>query len=490
MTPKVKDKHMKLHLLLILSIIINWGISMADFPSEPGDHLIHFQSSADGTEQPYRFYAPKQSESNEALPLIIVLHGKGVDHNAWFDFLPVEESAEEYGTYLAAPLGRGNWWYRGLAEQDVLDVVNDVKKHRKIDENRIYLMGHSMGGFGAMRIGLRNKGIFAAIAPLSGFREMDMLYGGKNLNSFWIHCNTDDVVPVKYSRSAAAYFAEHGFNSRYREENTYAHASSLITDNFPRTFPWFLEHTLNPSPTHITHAVRTPRKGKAFWLEVLETEQWPATATIEAISHPDGVLEINQSQVVRVLFETARLPHQPTSLLINGKEMPLLKEALEVPYLVVNFGEQVFITASSERELPTLHLEEFQSLSQQLQDKDQFEVTSILAAKMRDHVNADVAFFHRDDFSPQAFPITGEDLIDLYCYPIEDIAVFTATKTDIEDWIEKNPTRFYIAEFSSDAESKEQLQVIAPEDVAKKIGTTYKVLQKRPDQLLAEMMQQ
>jgi predicted peptidase len=38
--------------------------------------------------------------------------------------------------------------YRGCAEQDVMDVLAEVRRDYKIDPNRIYLMGHSMDGYG------------------------------------------------------------------------------------------------------------------------------------------------------------------------------------------------------------------------------------------------------------------------------------------------------------------------------------------------------
>ena len=57
--------------------------------------------------------------------------------------------------------------YRGTAEQDVMDVLAEVRRDYKIDPNRIYLMGHSMGGYGTWSVAMAHPNLFAAIGPIS-----------------------------------------------------------------------------------------------------------------------------------------------------------------------------------------------------------------------------------------------------------------------------------------------------------------------------------
>ena len=58
--------------------------------------------------------------------------------------------------------------YRGSAEQDVMDVLAEVRRDYKIDPNRIYLMGHSMGAYGTWSIAMAHPELFAALGPISG----------------------------------------------------------------------------------------------------------------------------------------------------------------------------------------------------------------------------------------------------------------------------------------------------------------------------------
>ncbi|MGC8841165.1 MAG: alpha/beta fold hydrolase, partial [Candidatus Sumerlaeaceae bacterium] len=151
----------------------------------PGEYGREFTSSDDGTTQPYRLYVPAAiNETSQALPLVVVLHGWGVDEFAWFKFTPVRRVADEFGFVVAAPYARGNWWYRGSAERDVLDMIRDVRKALRIDPRRIYLAGHSMGGWGTWYIGLRHPELFAAIAPMAGFDPAELVVAAANLSPF------------------------------------------------------------------------------------------------------------------------------------------------------------------------------------------------------------------------------------------------------------------------------------------------------------------
>jgi predicted esterase len=52
---------------------------------------------------------------------------------------------------------------RELSEKDTMNVLAIVRKEFKIDDKRIYVMGHSMGGAGALYLGGKYPKIFAAV---------------------------------------------------------------------------------------------------------------------------------------------------------------------------------------------------------------------------------------------------------------------------------------------------------------------------------------
>ena len=67
--------------------------------------------------------------------------------------------------YYVMPYGRGNSSYRDIGEIDVLESYDDMHRTFKIDPDRRYLYGFSMGGSGTWRIARRTPDRWAAVAP-------------------------------------------------------------------------------------------------------------------------------------------------------------------------------------------------------------------------------------------------------------------------------------------------------------------------------------
>ena len=65
-------------------------------------------------------------------------------------------------TAIAAP------WAAPANEPFLLACLEEVMLLYNVDENRVYLTGHSMGGFGAWSFGPKHNELFAVVAPMSG----------------------------------------------------------------------------------------------------------------------------------------------------------------------------------------------------------------------------------------------------------------------------------------------------------------------------------
>ena len=56
---------------------------------------------------------------------------------------------------------------REASEKDVMTVLDMIRKEFNVDERRIYLMGHSMGGAGTYYLGSKHGKEWAALAPIA-----------------------------------------------------------------------------------------------------------------------------------------------------------------------------------------------------------------------------------------------------------------------------------------------------------------------------------
>jgi predicted esterase len=129
---------------------------------------------------PAQWEASKDRQAQPEFPLFVELHGAGNPHllNGPAAQLGLDETVASLNGYETPktysmidrigfhimPHGRGNLGYRGIAESDVWEALDDVSKTFKIDEDRRYLYGFSMGGGGTWLLGTRTPDKWAAIA--------------------------------------------------------------------------------------------------------------------------------------------------------------------------------------------------------------------------------------------------------------------------------------------------------------------------------------
>ena len=73
--------------------------------------------------------------------------------------------------FVLAPHGHGDAFYRGPGETDVLETIDWVVRNYPIDETRISITGHSMGGTGAAHFALRYSDRFTGVAALAGYQS-------------------------------------------------------------------------------------------------------------------------------------------------------------------------------------------------------------------------------------------------------------------------------------------------------------------------------
>ena len=179
------------------------GAGRDPFATRHGDVRKAYRSAVDNTLQPYRLLVPETYNGSKPAPLLVALHGMGGDENSMFDSYSgtLKREAEREGFVVAAPKGRDSAsMYRGSAEQDVLDVIAEVRRDYKIDPNRIYLMGHSMGGYGTWSVAMAHPDLFAALGPISGGGDSGGLLKIRQIPEYVVHGDDDRTVNVSESR--------------------------------------------------------------------------------------------------------------------------------------------------------------------------------------------------------------------------------------------------------------------------------------------------
>jgi predicted esterase len=215
------------------------------FAKASGDIQKAYRSGVDNSIQPYRLFVPSSYDGKKATPLIVLLHGMGGDENSMFDLYgngAFEMLAEKHGYLVVCPKGRGPAsMYMGPAEQDVLDVLADVRRAYRVDPNRIYLAGHSMGAYGTWSIAIHHPELFAALAPISGGGNPEEVVKTAKIPQLVTHGDADPTVPVANSRMMVEALKKAGAEVKYTEVPGGNH-TSVAVPAFAPIFDWFDTH--------------------------------------------------------------------------------------------------------------------------------------------------------------------------------------------------------------------------------------------------------
>jgi poly(3-hydroxybutyrate) depolymerase len=230
------------------------------FAGRTGDIRRHYRLDDAGEILPYRTYVPTSYTGTKPFPLIIALHGLGGTEDAFFDNYEkkLPPLAESHGYIVAAPLGYrvdGSYgWGLGsppadpntkrtqdFSEQDVMQVLARVRQLYKIDDSRIYLMGHSMGAIGTWKIAPKYPDIWAAIAPFSGSGAPDTLQRIQTVPEIIVHGDADPTVNVAGSRAMVAKLKTLGTEFKYIEVPGGLH-SDVVAPNIAAVIDFFDAH--------------------------------------------------------------------------------------------------------------------------------------------------------------------------------------------------------------------------------------------------------
>jgi predicted peptidase len=160
---------------------------------------------------PYRLMAPVDFDADKKYPLIVSLHGAGGrgDDNRrqlkdWNGQLADGKMRKRYPSYVLAPQSKGLWNKTQL--EHIKDIVKGLPA---VDMDRIYILGHSMGGHGTFILIQADPAYFAAAAPSAGTglrRTGDFIDAKviKDIPIWTFHGDSDGTCPYAKVRKVFA----------------------------------------------------------------------------------------------------------------------------------------------------------------------------------------------------------------------------------------------------------------------------------------------
>ncbi len=219
---------------------------------------------------PYRFLEPDNYDPEKKYPFVLSLHGAGgtgTDNLAsmrdWTAIFVEPEWRKQYPCFVLIPHSPASWritgesvpeltdemiksysetWQRRIAEGSermkryssdgkgslsiTVELIEKLGKEYSIDMDRIYVLGHSMGGAGSWTAVCGYPDFFAAAIPSAG-----ALPPWKDWSRFakvpiWtFHGTADNIVSIEYTRDIFKKMKELGGNVKFTELEGVPHSA-------------------------------------------------------------------------------------------------------------------------------------------------------------------------------------------------------------------------------------------------------------------------
>lgn len=277
-------------------------------------------SPFDGEATDFGLYVPPSYKpgSTRKYPLVVTLHGLnslplsmmravfGFDEekkeSAWKDRHWV--APPPFDAFVITPNARGNTMYRDVGEEEVMLVVDWMRKTFPIDDTRVSITGPSMGGIGSASIPFHRPHVFAAAEPLCGYhsqmirrdvagrsiRPWERFLAEERSNVFWaengehlplyiVHGTKD--LPEENSGVLIERYEKLKFSVKHEHPDA-GHNVWGVTYDQQKGLKWLVDKKLDLHPSHVRFKTTKPRWGTSAWVTVDELTAPATWADVDA----------------------------------------------------------------------------------------------------------------------------------------------------------------------------------------------------------------
>jgi predicted peptidase len=194
----------------------------------------------------YLIHLPDDYDDDPARrwPLVLFLHGAGergvdLDLAALHGPPALADAGHEFPFVLVSPqCPESSRWD---SEPTVLArLLDEVSARYRIDPDRVYVTGLSMGGFGTWTLATRYPERFAAVAPICGGLWGQSAASIRDLPVWAFHGDADDVVPISMTEEIVAELRSLGSDVRFTRYTGVGHDSWTEAYENPELYEWLM----------------------------------------------------------------------------------------------------------------------------------------------------------------------------------------------------------------------------------------------------------
>lgn len=316
-----------------------------------------FRSAIDGSVQTYSVWLPTKFDPSVIYPVVLALHG-GTVTDWWQNIFSY---TQKDWAIIAAPYGRGDNSFQGIGEADLDEMIKALGERYHIDHDRLYLSGHSDGGYGAWFQASRRPDLWSSISPQAAvtdayFQRTDLQNAGGSVQrdfqkkllddrspikfaenlmyvpAYVVHGGADNEIPVRESQQMYDRLSQLGYTCvldivpgkphwwwgpRFRLYNAGCADKPEIYDFFRKYSPRLTR------PRRIVYETDGLRYNKAYWITIDSMDDVNKRARVEADVAEGNVVGLKLVNVSAVTLDLKSAPLQQDNVLIvtvNGRK--------------------------------------------------------------------------------------------------------------------------------------------------------------------------
>jgi hypothetical protein len=253
------------------------------FPDAPRTDwwtLYHIKVN-DTLEVPFLVHIPSHYQAGIKTPLYVFLHG-GVGRTSFSDPLdeirletPLLQRAFQEQAFVILPFAckEFNWLYHQQAFETVLQEIAKVKGFYNIDDNRVYIGGHSDGARGAFWFALNQRTPFASFFGLNYFPTL--LTGNTPLRNLWNDAPFKGISGIEdkgFNVHQVTQIVEYAHSTGANWQNLALHGEHTLPYDTPDSafflFDQVISQTRIPVPQKLRWETDDLRSGRCYWLNI------------------------------------------------------------------------------------------------------------------------------------------------------------------------------------------------------------------------------
>tara|TARA_R110002111_G_scaffold262875_1_gene342524 strand:+ start:80520 stop:81386 length:867 start_codon:yes stop_codon:yes gene_type:complete len=233
---------------LVLLVLICVLTVQAEVKAQSGKQAAAELNTMIPVKMNYLVYLPEDYEQKEKWPLMLFLHGAG-ERGEDLDLVTVHgppklvKNGKQFPFIVVSPQCPKDQLWQPV---ELTALLNEVEKKYRVDQDRIFVSGLSMGGFGTWSLAAYTPYRFAALVPICGGGEKFWVKKVKHVPIWVFHGGKDTAVPLERSQTLVDELKKANADISFTVYPDAGHDSWTETYDNPKLYEWLLQQKKKP----------------------------------------------------------------------------------------------------------------------------------------------------------------------------------------------------------------------------------------------------